>query len=184
MKIDLAIANLVNLAIKQLIVFCCCLILTGCHSNLANTDLASVEVGRIISGQTIQIFTAGQNKPTKVRIIGIDAPDLRQSPWGKAAQAKLKELLPPSQTIQLELETSTPDNFDRLLAHVWHNETLVSEKLLESGYVLANTKYPHKYSQRLADAQEYARLMGNGIWNPQQPMRQTPNQFRSSSTAR
>ena len=182
MKINWAIAQSI---IKQIIICGCCLLLAACNSsNLDESSLISAQVLRIVSGQTVTITQTEPNRPTKVRIIGIDAPDLRQYPWGKAAQQKLTELLESSPTVQLELETDTPDNFDRLLAHLWHNGTLVSEELIESGFVLANTQYPHKYSQRLAAAQEYARLLGNGIWNPQQPLRQTPKQFRSQLTAK
>lgn len=177
-------ANVI-LRLKQIIICGCCLLLAACNSNnIDDSALISAQVLGIVSGQTVTIAQTDADRPTKVRIIGIDAPDLRQEPWGKAAQQKLTELLERSPTVQLELETDTPDNFNRLWAHVWHNEILVSEKLIAEGFVLANTQYPHKYSQRLAAAQEYARLLGYGIWNPQQPLRQTPNQFRSQPTAK
>ena len=35
-----------------------------------------------------------------------------------------------------------------------------------------------KYDERLERAQEWARLMGLGIWNPDKPMRQSPSEFR------
>ena len=169
---------------------CCLILLLGCSTSevrkqaipVGIASLHAAKVERIVSGQTLEVSLPNSESPTKVRIIGIDAPDLRQSPWGKAALERLALLS--EQSIQLESETETPDSFDRLLAHVWHNKSLVSEQLIKEGFVLANTKYPHKYSQRLLDAQEYARLMGYGIWNPQQPMRQTPHQFRSQPTAK
>ena len=67
--------------------------------------------------------------------------------------------------MQLELETQNRDPYNRLLTHVWHNDVLVSEELLKDGYVIANTKYPNQYSQKLFHAQEYARILGYGIWN-------------------
>lgn len=171
--------------LQRVIIFCCCLVfMFGCNARQPNLSLISAEVERVVSGQTIEIATAENRDFTKVRIIGIDAPDLQQSPWGQAAQQRLTELISTSKRVGLESETTTLDSFNRLLAHVWHNETLVSEQLVKEGCVLANTKYPHKYSQRLVDAQEYARLMGYGIWNPQQPLRQSPQQFRSQHTAR
>ncbi|WP_216087098.1 thermonuclease family protein [Stanieria cyanosphaera] len=140
----------------------------------------------MVSGQTIEVWlTQADHFKSKetVRIIGINAPDLQQSPWGKAAQQRLKQLISPNvsaSSIQLKLEKKDP--FNRYLAHIWHDKTLISEQLVKEGYVLADTNYPNQYSQRLWYAQEYARLMGYGIWNPQQPMRESPEQFRSQQT--
>jgi len=41
------------------------------------------------------------------------------------------------------------------------------------------SNFKTQYSQRLNYAQEYARLMGYGIWNPEKPMRLTPTEFRN-----
>ena len=87
---------------------------------------------------------------------------------------------------QIELESKNSvrdgfsrDRFNRINAHVWQGKTLVSEQLVKTGCVLANTQYPHSYSKLLINAQEYARLMGFQIWNRDRAMRYTPNQFRS-----
>ncbi len=170
------------LMLGLLIFGCCTLLLCSCSASKIELPASTAKVERVVSGQTLEVSFPDSASLIKVRIIGIDAPDLRQSPWGQAAKKRLAALR--KQSIQLELETETPDSFDRLLAHVWHNKSLVSEQLIKEGFVLANTKYPHKYSQRLLDAREYARLMGYGIWNPQQPMRQTAHQFRSQPNAR
>jgi micrococcal nuclease len=170
--------------LKKITIFGFCLILlSACKSNQLNSNSIIGKVERVISGQSIEVVVAGKSDITKVRIIGIDAPDLRQSPWGEAAKQRLVELVMRSQ-IELEPDTIKGDRFERILAHVWHNKTLVSEQLVKEGYVLANTEYPHSYSKLLIDAQEYARLMGYGIWNPQQPMRQLPAQFRSQYTTK
>ncbi|WP_216595626.1 thermonuclease family protein [Myxosarcina sp. GI1] len=156
-------------------------LLLSCSLKPTNSNLISAKVERIVSGQTLEVVAIApenSSQTTKVRIIGIDAPDLRQSPWGAAAKQRLTELIA-DETVQLELEERNTDSFDRLLAHVWHNNISVGEQLVKEGYVLANTSYSHKYSQRFLNAREYARLLGYGIWNPQQPLRQTPSQFRS-----
>ena len=70
------------------------------------------------------------------------------------------------------------DRYNRLNAHIWRNQTLVSQELIEAGCVLVNDRYPHAYSKLLMESQEYARLMGYGIWNPKQAMRYTPSEFR------
>jgi micrococcal nuclease len=167
------------------LIVCCCFLLFSCQASDSSATITA-QVERVISGQTIEVLLTqpdNSSSTAKVRIIGVNAPDLQQSPWGKAAKQKLEELIgqtDSSQSIQLDIQSQ--DRFNRYLAHVWHNGTLISEQLVKEGYVLADTDYPNQYSQRLWYAQEYARLMGYGIWNPQQPMRESPDQFRSHQT--
>jgi micrococcal nuclease len=161
------------------IISCFCLVwLFSCSSQSSQVNLVSGTVTKVNSGQTIEVVLTATSKVAKIRITGIDAPDLRQSPWGKKAQERLTELVM-GLPIQLAIETSH-DRYQRLNAHIWQDKTLVSQQLVKEGCVLANTSYHHDYSKLLIDAQEYARLMGYGIWNSQEAMRHTPSQFRST----
>ena len=162
---------------KLLSIVSCLVFLVGCSRNLPG-NLVSAKVTRVLSGQTVEVVLTKTAKVTKVRITGIDAPDLRQSPWGEAAKNRLTELVI-DKPIKLETDSWKSDRYNRLNAHIWQDKTLVSQKLVKEGYVLANTEYPHSYRNLLINAREYARLMGYGIWNPQQALRQTPAQFRS-----
>ena len=162
----------------KLFCVCCLIILFGCSSAPEPRNLLAGKVTRIVSGQTVEVVLTGSSEATKVRIIGIDAPDLRQSPWGKAAKKKLSELVV-GLPVKLELESEKRDRYNRLNAHIWRNKTLVSQQLVKSGCVLSNDSYEHKYSKLLMESREYARLMGYGIWNPKLAMRHTPSQFRS-----
>ena len=167
--------NLVKLVCCFYLVFLC-----GCSPKLSQVNLVSAEVMRVVSGQTIEVVLAGTSEVSKVRIAGIDAPDMRQIPWGKTAQTRLVELVMGKQ-IAIELETEKRDRFNRLNAHVWQDKTLISQQLVKEGCVLANTRYTRSYSKLLTNAQEYARLMGYGIWNRDRAMRYTPKQFRSTT---
>lgn len=115
----------------------------------------------------------------RVRLIGIDAPDWRQKPWGSDAKTRLQNLLE-GQSVWIEFDEKTKDDYNRHLVYVWLDEgLLVNELLVREGYVLAAERQPNtKYSQRLARAQEWARLRELGIWNPKNPMRLTPTEFR------
>jgi micrococcal nuclease len=65
------------------------------------------------------------------------------------------------------------------LAYVWKNQMFLNEQVLKQGYALFVGRSPnHKYDDRLENAQHWARLMGQGIWNPEKPMRLTPGEFR------
>jgi micrococcal nuclease len=159
------------------VIICCCLILLfGCNSP-KQKNLFSAEVTRVVSGQAIEIRLTGTSEVVKVRIEGIDAPDRRQSPWGEAAKQKLTELVM-GKPIKIETENMVRDSYNRLQGHLWQDQILVSQELIKSGCVLVNERSPHSYSKLLMESQEYARLMGYGIWNPKLAMRYTPTQFR------
>lgn len=163
----------------KMVLACCCLILLlGCNAPLEKKNLFSAEVTRVVSGQAVEVRLAGSSEVIKVRIEGIDAPDREQSPWGAAAKEKLTALVM-GKPIAIEAENLERDRYNRLLGHLWQGETLVSQELIKSGCALVNDRYSHSYSKLLMESQEYARLMGYGIWNPKLAMRYTPSQFRS-----
>ncbi|TAF34883.1 MAG: thermonuclease family protein [Oscillatoriales cyanobacterium] len=117
----------------------------------------------------------------QIRLIGIDAPDLKQQPWGEAAKQRLEQLIGGKEVL-LESDIEPKDQFDRKLAYLWQDKILLNELLVKEGYVLASVRSRNtKYRQRLANAQEWARLMGKGLWNPERALRQTPAEFRQQN---
>lgn len=164
--------------IKTIIAYCCLILLFGCSSPPERKKLYSAEVTRVVSGQAVEVCLTGSSEVIKVRIEGIDAPDREQSPWGDAAKEELTALVM-GKAINLEVENLERDRYNRLLGHLWQGEILVSQELIKSGCALVNDRYSHSYSKLLMESQEYARLMGYGIWNPKLAMRHTPSQFRS-----
>ena len=146
----------------RIIIGSCLLLLLGCNQVQLDSNLIAARVERVISGQTLEVIIDTNNPPQRVRIVGIDVPPSES--WEIAAKKGLQNLIQDGQ-IWLELESPEQDRYDRILAHVWHNKALVSEELAKQGYVLANTKYPNQYSDRIFYAQEYARILGYGIWS-------------------
>jgi micrococcal nuclease len=137
-----------------------------------------VQVVRIVNGQTIE--TTRMGKALRVRLAGIEAPDIQQQPWGQAAKQQLESMVGEKiATIELDGE---PDKFGRHWAYVWQDGKLLNEQLLKEGYVLWNGRSSdRKYDDRLEKAQAWGRIMGRGIWDDKQPMRQTPAEFRQSA---
>ena len=155
------------------------LLLQGCQSATTPQGL-EVKVTQVVSGQTLEVTGTGEQpaKATRVRLVGIDAPDLQQQPWGLRAKERLEAMIGGA-TVMLELDVQDLDSYGRRLAYVWKDGVLLNELLVAEGYVLSVPRSPnHKYDQRLSRAQESARLMGQGIWNPEKPMRLTPAEFR------
>lgn len=153
------------------------LLLQGCQSASTPAGM-EVKISRVISGQTLEIAGSQSASLARVRLIGIDAPDLEQQPWGQAAKERLEAMIG-SKPVLLEFDLQDKDSFGRRLAYVWQDRVLLNEKLVTEGYVLMLPRsLNNKYDQRLERAQESARLMGQGIWNPEKPMRLTPAEFR------
>lgn len=158
------------------------LLVQGCQPE--TTPLGKmVKVTRVVSGNTLEVVGLEQqrNFNSRVRLIGVDAPDLQQQPWGQTAKQQLEKIVQ-GNDILLEFDVQVKDNFGRYQAYVWHDKVLLNELLVAGGYVLAVARNPNdKYTQQLNRAQESARLMGRGIWNFSQPMRLTPAEFRRQS---
>ncbi len=137
-------------------------------------------VRRIVNGQTLEASLAANDSGIvqRVNLIGISAPPREQRPWGLSVRQRLEELLK-NQTVIFEFDEARKDNSDRLLVYVWFKDRLVNSQLVAEGYALADPLPPNlKHAPELSGAQLEARLLEVGIWNPQNPMRTTPKDFR------
>ncbi len=171
-----------RMLVYRLLSIAFCLLLASCQKPEIPTGTL-VQVQRTVTGQTIEIISTADKIALleQVRLIGIEVPDLKQQPWGEAAKSKLEQLIGGKQVL-LESDVEGKDRFDRKLAYLWQNGVLVNERLVKEGYALATVRSANKkYQQRIVNAQEWARLMGKGIWNPKQPLRQTPAEFRQQN---
>lgn len=169
-----------NLPLTIVPMLCCLLLLVSCKGSVTPQG-EMVLVGQVVSGQTIEVVTASNPTATdarQVRLIGIEAPDMRQQPWGTQARQQLAELLG-DRPVLLELDVEKRDRYQRQLGYIWASEELINEEMVKLGYALAKPRSPNsKYDRRLANAQAWARIMGVGIWNPEEPMTITPTEFR------
>lgn len=157
----------------------CCLSSIACQPTLSSVD-QQARVSKVTSGQTIEILSNAQNPlAEKVVLLGISAPWFQQAPWGEQAWQRLQELAI-GKTVELESDIDPQTASDVRQAYVWLDGELLNEKLVAEGWAIAHSRSPNtKYEQRLAYAQEQARLLGLGIWNPTNPLRQTPAEYRS-----
>ena len=123
-----------------------------------------VTVDRVISGDTIRISPAVEGQRV-VRLIGIDAPETGDEPFGDAARAQANSLIG-SRKIALEFDTERTDGSGRLLAYArLPGGNLFNEYMLRAGYAQAEVSPPNvKYENELRAAQSAARESSLGIW--------------------
>ncbi len=168
--------------VQRIVILSCLLLLVACQPQKKPEESTRVQikVAQVVSGQTLEVVGIGEQPSliSQVRLLAIDAPDLQQRPWGDAAKERLEALVG-EQAVKLEFDVQMKDKFGRTLAYAWKDEVLLNEQLVKEGYALFVGRSPnHKYDLRLERAQQWARLMGQGIWNPEKPMRLTPAEFR------
>ncbi|MBR8832790.1 MAG: thermonuclease family protein [Stigonema ocellatum SAG 48.90 = DSM 106950] len=170
----------------KILILSCLLLLVACQpqKNKEESKQVHVLVAQVVSGQTLEVVSMASQPRliSQVRLLGIDAPDMQQRPWGIEAKQKLEALIGEGQPVILEFDLEQKDKFGRILAYVRKDGVLLNEQLVKEGNALFVARSPnHKYDLRLERAQQWARLMGQGIWNPVKPMRLTPGEFRSQN---
>jgi micrococcal nuclease len=120
----------------------------------------SCVVERVGDGDT---FTCRDGR--KVRLIGIDTPELGQGESGRRAHEALRGLLPRGTTVRLEPDVTPLDRYHRVLAYVWTGSDMVNERLVREGWAMLYTLPPNvKYVTRLERAQKEARSARTGLW--------------------
>lgn len=161
--------------IKGLIALSYSMVLWGCQSSPPMGK--TVRVVRVVSGNTLEVVS--DNSPAQtVRLMGISTPSEEQEPWGIEAKQYLQDRLHQEGVI-LVWDGETEDRYGRSWGYVWHEGELMNEELVKEGYALAEAWIPNdQYSERFQYAEERARTLGLGIWNPENPMRLSPSEFR------
>lgn len=140
--------------------------------------------GRVIhvsDGDTIVVELEGRQE--RVRLIGVDAPEKGQRPWGPRAKA-FTESLVLGKTGRLELDVQERDQYGRLLAYMYLNDTFVNLELLKAGHAVLLTIPPNvKHVEEFTHAQVEAKEKGVGIWSQIGGLQETPHEFRRRAKA-
>jgi len=132
--------------------------------------------GQVVSvhdGNTLTVLIEGRTE--KIRLIGVDRPELAHSPWGKQARETLKALVE-GKTVRLETDITLRDQDKRLLAYVYTAELLVNAEMIRQGQACIRTVPPNvAHVEEYRKAQTEAREARRGMWHPQQRLDMTPD---------
>ncbi len=132
-------------------------------------DSATVQVVRVIDGDTIQVCCVFGDRVT-VRYVGVDTPEIHHpmkgvEPYGKEASEANRKLVD-GKTVRLEFDVQEQDRYGRLLAYVYLEEgTFVNAWLVENGYAAVMTFPPNvKHEGLFRSLQREAREERRGLW--------------------
>lgn len=137
----------------------------------------AARVVRVNDGDTVTVSLNGRRE--KIRLIGIDAPEMGQGSWGERAKRHLGDILYPLRNVYVEYDVERRDKYGRLLAYIRTTEgRLVNADMLRDGYAVLFTFPPNvTHVDEFISAQRQARERKRGIWG-QDGLSQLPVDWR------
>jgi micrococcal nuclease len=128
-----------------------------------------VYVTKVIDGDTFWVNNGSEK--FKVRFIGIDAPETRNSrgklkgPYAKEAKEYVRQLTE-NKWVKLEFDVQKKDRYHRLLAYIYLQDgTFLNADLVKSGFAVVDTYPPNvKHTNLFVKLQHEARESKKGVW--------------------
>jgi micrococcal nuclease len=129
------------------------------------------KVKKVVDGDTFWIDD-GSLKGLKIRLIGVDAPESRNSrtketaSFGKEASDYLTTLIA-GKKVRLEYDVGQFDKYGRTLAYVYLKDgTFINSTLVKNGYATVMTVPPNvKYADIFLKLERKARNHKKGLWS-------------------
>jgi endonuclease YncB( thermonuclease family) len=133
---------------------------------------SSAITGTIVSvgdGDTVRVRTA--DTTLTVRLICVDAPELKQRPYGQSSANRLKQLLPVGQSVTLQVVDT--DRYGRSVAKVYTGSTSINLALVQEGQAVVYRQYLGgcpELRDRLLSAEANAKQRRLGLWAQANPV--------------
>lgn len=124
-------------------------------------DTAECVVKSVADGDS---FTCADR--SRVRLLGIDAPERDQAPFGAEARRHLLTLMPIGATLRLETDMRPRDQHGRILAYAYDADgRMINEAIARAGYVTVLSYAPNvRHIERIRKAVRQARTAKRGLW--------------------
>jgi len=105
--------------------------------------------GKVVSIHDDDTITVLQEKQQiKIRLFGIDAPELKQ-PYGKKSKQFLANLIAGE---VVEVEENGKDKYKRTIGTIYLNGADINAQMVENGYAWAYRKFSKKYTAQESKA--------------------------------
>lgn len=127
-------------------------------------------VRKVVDGDTLWV-SAKNGQQEKIRLIGIDAHEVRDTPvkkagfYGKEASAYLRKQVQ-GKKVRLEYDVRRYDRYRRTLAYIYLEDgTFINAEMVRRGYAVVLTVSPNvKYADKFILYQQEARKNSRGLW--------------------
>jgi micrococcal nuclease len=139
---------------------------------------SEVHVVKVHDGDTVTLMVNGRMR--KTRLIGIDAPEMNQRPWGRQAKEHLIDIMNHTDwLVTVETDEVKQDKYGRALVYLWtNNNELINERMVRDGYAVLFTIKPNvRYRAAFSRAEKLARQEMKGIWGPN-GLKEAPVKYR------
>ncbi len=138
-------------------------------SNLSNAnELIFGSISKISDGDTLHIESINKKK-IKVRLAGIDAPELNQ-PFGKNSKKILTNFL----NKNIKLRVLSKDRYKRTIGIIYYNNHDINYHILKSGAAWAYKKYlyqlPISVKKKYQSLEALSRKNKIGLWKDSNPI--------------
>lgn len=135
-------------------------------------DGVTTRVQRVVDGDTLilELIDPETNRPTRVRLWGIDAPETAKEgvtgePFADDATLLLERLVMNKTVIVVTEPSKERDDFDRLLAHIIADDDTVAAALVEAGLAESVERWRHRDTERFEALELSAKRARKGIWS-------------------
>lgn len=135
-----------------------------------NLNEKSYRVTDVIDGDTIKVNVNGVEET--VRLIGIDAPEIKANECMSIEAANFLSTLIFNQFVEIEEDPSqgSLDRYNRQLGFVFFDDKNVNQLLIEAGLAKEYTyRKPYTYQSEFKTAEKIARQNELGIWGKSCP---------------
>ena len=142
---------------------------TSSRPSQKSRALLAAEVISVGDGDTLRVQSQG--KTITVRLACVDAPEMKQAPYGQAASQRLKQLLPNGQRVSLRVVAV--DRYKRTVADVYVGSTAINLQMVREGQAVIYPQYlsgcPGLRNQ-LLQAEQQARSQRLQFWSQARPI--------------
>lgn len=126
-----------------------------------------VSVRHVFDGDTVRVrYSDGREK--KVRLLGIDTPEMGDSRENVRIQANLAKRFTFfylfGKNVRLTYDWDREDDYGRLLAYIWLGDLLFNRKIISDGFAFAYRGHPYEYQEEFVRLEHSARQQGRGLW--------------------
>lgn len=155
------------------------------------TAAASALTGTVLSihdGDTLTILPEGSKKKSKVRLLGVDAPEIdfngnSQGEMAELARDYLQSMLPIKSMVRIELPENGLDNNGRYLGQIIYNQRDLNLEMLKAGWGAVYFIFPFdkKIVASYIHISKVASEEGRGIFSAKYKGESLPYIFRQAA---